>query len=42
MTKTKLIKIRTVKSHLIVQFDRFNGHTSVPYRVPPVPYSITF
>ena len=27
--RTKLIKIHTVKSHLIVQFDMFNGHSSV-------------
>ena len=27
--RTKLIKVHTVKSQLIVQFDKFNGHTSV-------------
>ena len=27
--RTKLIKVHTVKSHLIVQFDKFNGHASV-------------
>ena len=26
--RTKLIKVHTVKSHLIVQFDKFNGHDS--------------
>ena len=27
--RTKLIKVHTVKSHLIVQFGKFNGHASV-------------
>ena len=27
--RTKLIKVHTIKSHLIVQFDKFNGHASV-------------
>ena len=27
--RPKLIKLHRVKSHLIVQFDKFNGHASV-------------
>ena len=27
--RTKLVNVHTVKSHLIAQFDKFNGHPSV-------------